>query len=64
MGQFLLKKEVKYFILKSRMDKAIQHAKKAHQIHMSQEGVPSTWCSCTTVYQLMEELNKWKNKTE
>ncbi|WP_455542939.1 hypothetical protein [Intestinibacter sp.] len=46
------------------MDKAIQHAKKAHQIHMSQEGVPSTWCSCTTVYQLMEELNKWKNKTE
>lgn len=49
-----------YNVLKSRMNKAIENAKKAHQIHMSQGGLPSTWCSCTTVYQLMEELNRWK----
>ena len=49
-----------YGILKSKMDIAIQNAKKAHQRHMAQGGFPSTWCSCTTVYELMDELKKWK----
>ena len=49
-----------YDILKGKMSKAIENAKKAHQIYMADGGKPSTWCSCTTVYELMEELNKWK----
>ncbi|MEG0857328.1 MAG: hypothetical protein RSG52_12715 [Terrisporobacter sp.] len=42
------------------MSKAIENAKKAHQRYMVKGGFPSAWCSCTTVYQLMEELNRWK----
>lgn len=49
-----------YDILKSKMDKAIQNAKKAHQRYMAQGGVPSKWCSCTTVYELINELRRWK----
>lgn len=49
-----------YDVLESRLDIAIQNAKKSHQIFMSKGGNPSTWCSCTTVYQLIETLNKWK----
>ncbi len=49
-----------YDILKGKMDKAIQNAKRAHQEYMYKGGLPSTWCSCTTVYELMDELKKWK----
>lgn len=49
-----------YDILKNKMDKAIQNAKRIHQNYMAQGGLPSKWCSCTTVYELMDELKKWK----
>lgn len=49
-----------YDILKNKMDKAIQNAKIAHQRYMVQGGSPSNWCSCTTVYELMNELKQWK----
>ena len=49
-----------YSLLKDRMDFAIENAKVIHQLHNKDGGLPSTWESCTTVYQLVEELLKWK----
>lgn len=49
-----------YTLLKDKMDFAIENAKVIHQMHNKNGGLPSTWESCTTVYQLVEELLKWK----
>lgn len=49
-----------YTLLKDKMDFAIENAKVIHQLHKKDGGLPSSWESCTTVYQLVEELLKWK----
>lgn len=52
--------EQMYDILKYRMNEAIANAKKGHQKHKLESHKPSDWESCTTVYTLVEELNKWR----
>ncbi|MBC8630497.1 RloB domain-containing protein [[Eubacterium] tenue] len=49
-----------YDLLKNKMDQAITNAKKGHQTHSLENEKYSTWESCTTVYRLVEELNRWK----
>lgn len=49
-----------YNKLKNKMDKAINNAKKGHQEHKLISNKPSEWESCTTVYMLVEELNRWR----
>jgi hypothetical protein len=49
-----------YSRLKSKMDTAINNAKHGHQNHVVNGGNPSDWESCTLVYRLVEELNRWK----
>jgi len=49
-----------YNLLKDKIDIAIQNAKWGHQLHKKEGGKPSVWESCTTVYELVEELKKWK----
>jgi hypothetical protein len=44
----------------SRMDTAIERAKKIHKTHKDSGTPPSQWESCTTVYELVEELLKYK----
>jgi len=44
----------------SRMDTAIERAKKIHDTHKKNGTPPSQWESCTTVYELVEELLKYK----
>jgi len=43
-----------------KTNKAIENARIGHQIHIKDGGNPSDWESCTTVYKLVSELNKWK----
>lgn len=52
--------EYMYDTLKSRMDDAISNAKKVHQKHNLEGNSPSNWESCTTVYTLVEQLNRWR----
>jgi RloB-like protein len=49
-----------YETLRTKMKDAITNAKKGHQKHKIESGRASIWESCTTVYMLVEELNKWK----
>lgn len=49
-----------YGLLEGKMSQAVLNAKKAHQRHMADSGKQSNWSSCTTVYLLIEELNRWK----
>ncbi len=49
-----------YDILKDKIDIAVVNAKWSHQLHKKEGGKPSSWESCTTVYQLVEELKRWK----
>ncbi|WP_270942800.1 RloB family protein [Romboutsia lituseburensis] len=52
--------EQMYDILRYKMDDAISNAKKGHQKHKLESIKPSDWESCTTVYTLVEQLNRWK----
>lgn len=52
--------EEMYEILKPKMDNAISNAKKGHQKHKLESNKSSDWESCTTVYTLVEELNRWR----
>ena len=38
--------------------KAIQYAKAGHQIHIRNNNSPEQACSCTTIYELIDNLNK------
>ena len=49
-----------YELLKNKMDDAITNAKKGHQKHKLESNKPSDWESCTTVYTLVEQLNRWR----
>lgn len=49
-----------YELLRNKIDQAITNAKKGHQKHKLENEVYSSWESCTTVYRLVEELNRWK----
>ena len=49
-----------YDFLRDKMKLAVENAKIIHQRHNRNGGVPSSWNSCTTVYELAEELLKWK----
>lgn len=49
-----------YDLLKSKIDDAITNAKKGHQKCKLESNKPSNWESCTTVYTLVEQLNKWR----
>ncbi|MDR0880161.1 MAG: RloB family protein [Clostridioides sp.] len=51
-----------YDLLNDNIHVAINNAKIAHQKHMlSDDKDPSKWESCTTVYQLVEQLLEWRN---
>lgn len=49
-----------YGLLADNIKLAIQNAKEIHQSHQKNGGLPSSWESCTTVYELVEELLRWK----
>ncbi|MEG0843282.1 MAG: RloB domain-containing protein [Romboutsia sp.] len=49
-----------YDLLKNKMDDAITNAKKGYQKHKLDSNKPSDWESCTTVYTLVEQLNRWR----
>ena len=49
-----------YQTLKSKTNIAIQNAKIGHQLKRKDGGKPSSWESCTNMYELVEELIKWK----
>lgn len=51
--------EKMYETMKNKMKIAINNAKVGHQLKIRNGGKPSTWESCTTMYQLVEELLRW-----
>ena len=49
-----------YEELRDKIDFAAGNAKVIHQTFKKEGGQPSEWESCTTVYKLVKELEKWR----
>ena len=51
-----------YGLLEPYMHDAIRRARSGYFSHVRQGGLPSQWESSTTVYQLVEELLRWRRR--